>query len=118
MNKYTSRERRGRKTKALLKFSSRPRLVIFRSNAEIYAQIVTRGEAGDNVLVSCSTKDTEIQANLKGTKSEKALLVGELLGKRAKTKEILAVAFDRSGYKYHGRVRALAEGARKAGLEF
>lgn len=118
MNKQTSRLRRGLKTKALLRHSSRPRLVVYRSSAHIYAQIVIHGEKGDQVLAFSSTIDKELKSVLTGSKVEQAQQVGKLLGERAKTKEIVDVSFDRAGYKYHGRIKALAEGAREAGLNF
>ncbi|WP_419420019.1 50S ribosomal protein L18 [Legionella sp. D16C41] len=118
MSKRTSRVRRGMKSKAIQRNCDRPRLVVYRSACNIYSQIVVKGENGDIVLVSCSTLDTELKPSLNGTKVEKAHQVGKLLGERAKAKEIINVAFDRSGYKYHGRVKALADGARAAGLNF
>ncbi len=119
MNKHSSRERRGLKAKALIRKSSRSRLVVYRSGAHIYSQIIKSDKLGDKVLVVCSTIDKELRASLSGKcKVEQANLVGKLLGKRAKEQGITQVAFDRAGYKYHGRVKALAEGAREAGLDF
>lgn len=118
MNKHAARIRRGLKTKAIIKNSSRARLVVYRSLTHIYAQIIVRGDKGDEVLVSSSTVDAEFRANISGNKVEQALQVGKLLGKRAKEKSICDVAFDRSGFKYHGRIKALADGAREAGLNF
>ena len=118
MSIRTSRIRRGMKAKAIQRNSERPRLVVYRSACNIYSQIVVGGENGDIVLVSCSTLDTELKPSLSGTKVEQANQVGKLLGERAKAKKISDVAFDRSGYKYHGRVKALADGARAAGLNF
>jgi len=118
MNKERARIRRGLKVKAILRHSTRPRLVVHRSGSHIYSQIVVRSEKGDTVIVSASTLDNELKATLSGTKVEQAQLVGKLLGERAKAKQIVEVAFDRAGYKYHGRVKALAEGAREAGLDF
>ena len=118
MSKREARIRRGVKTKAIIKKSTRPRLVVFRSLSHIYAQIIVRGEKGDEVLISSSTVDTEAKSGLTGNKVEQAYQVGKLLGARAKSKSIEAVAFDRSGYKYHGRIKALADGAREAGLNF
>lgn len=118
MNKQTARKRRGAKAKALIRNSVRPRLVVFRSTTHIYSQIVVPGEKGDVVIASASTVDKEVKASLKGNKSEKAAAVGKLLAERAKSKDISAVAFDRNGYKFHGRVAALAQGARDAGLDF
>lgn len=119
MNKQSSRSRRGLKAKALIRKSGRARLVVYRSGVHIYSQIVQADKLGDKVLASCSTNDKELKASLTGKcKVEQATLVGTLLGKRATENGITQVAFDRAGYKYHGRVKALAEGAREAGLDF
>ena len=118
MNKYNARARRGLKTKAIIRQSTRPRLVVYRSSTHIYSQIVVAGEMGDNVIASSSTIDAELKANLSGNKCEQAAQVGKLLASRDIEKNITDVAFDRSGYKYHGRVKALADGAREAGLNF
>lgn len=118
MNRRNARLRRGIKTKTRIYLSNRPRLVVYRSGYHIYGQIVCSGENGDIVIASASTMDKELKANLKSTKVEQALQVGKLLGDRAKAKSIDMVSFDRAGYKYHGRVAAVAKGAREAGLEF
>lgn len=121
MRVKTSREARIRRhlrvRKKVSGTSSRPRLCVFRSLKHIYAQIINDEEG--RTLASASSLDPEIRGKLIGkTKVEKAWIVGNLLGKRAKELGIEAVAFDRGGYKYHGRVKALAEGAREAGLKF
>jgi large subunit ribosomal protein L18 len=119
MNKRNSRDRRGLRAKALIRKSDRARLVVYRSGSHIYSQIVRVEPLGDKVLVICSTKDKELSPDIAGKcKVEQASLVGKLLGKRASEQGITHVAFDRAGYKYHGRVKALAEGAREAGLDF
>ena len=120
MNKIQSRVRRGLKTKAIIRKakSNRPRLVVFRSGSHIYSQIVVQALLGDEVLVSSSTVDKEVKAALKGNKCDQAREVGRVLAERAKLKDISAVAFDRAGFNYHGRVKALANGAREAGLNF
>lgn len=119
MNREIRRTRRGLKAKAIQRrHSLRPRLVVFRSTTHIYSQIVVRGENGDNVLVSASTVDKELKSAIKGTKVEQAQQVGKLLGERAKAKNVSDISFDRAGYKYHGRVKALADAAREAGLNF
>lgn len=118
MNKIKSRARRGSRTKAIIRQSGKPRLVVFRSGSHIYSQIVVSGEQGDEVIASSSTLDKQVKPTLSGNKSEQAMQVGRHLAERAKKKEIIDVAFDRSGYKYHGRIKALAEGAREAGLKF
>ena len=95
----------------------RPRICVFRSLAEIYAQVID-DEAGQT-LASASTVDHELREKVKGLKkTEQAQLVGELVGKRAIDKGIKQVVFDRGGFRYIGRVKALADGARKAGLDF
>jgi len=95
----------------------RPRLNVFRSSKEIYAQIID-DDAG-RTLVAASSIDKELRAKLAGLKrTEQAQIVGETLAERAKKKGITAVVFDRGGYRYIGRVKALAEGARKGGLVF
>ena len=97
--------------------SERPRLCVFRSLSQIYAQIVddTKGVT----LVSASTLDTENKKEIAGkSKSEQAKIVGQYVGKRALAKKIKEVVFDRGGYIYIGRVQALADGAREAGLKF
>jgi len=94
-----------------------PRLCVFRSLNHIYAQVID-DEQG-HTLVTASTLDAEIKAGVNGkNKSARAELVGSLVAKRALDKGIKQVVFDRGGYKYHGRVKALAEAARKAGLKF
>jgi len=95
----------------------RPRLNVFRSLNAIYAQVID-DEVG-TTLVSASTLDKELRGKAKGkNKTEQAKLVGEAIAERAKGKGITTVVFDRGGYKYIGRVKALAEGAREGGLEF
>jgi large subunit ribosomal protein L18 len=118
MNKQKARIRRGLKTKAIIRQSSRPRLTVHRSGAHMYSQIIVRGEKGDVVVASASTLDKELKGDLKGNKCEQAQKVGKLLAERAKKQKLSEVAFDRNGYKYHGRVKALAEGAREGGLNF
>ena len=96
---------------------ARPRLSVYRSLNEIYAQIIddTKG----NTLVACSSKDKSLAQAIKGkTKKETAFIVGKKLGELAKSKKIETVVFDRGGYLYTGRVKELADGARSAGLEF
>ena len=97
--------------------AERPRLNVYRSTCHIYAQVID--DTVGCTLVSASTLDGELKEQLAGkTKVEQAKLVGELVGKRALEKGISKVVYDRGGYLYTGRVQALAEGARKAGLEF
>lgn len=97
--------------------AGRPRLNVFRSLSEIYAQIID-DQAG-HTLVSASSVDKELRAGMKGrNKTEQAKLVGEAVAKRAKSKGIEAVVFDRGGFRFTGRVKALADGAREGGLQF
>ena len=97
--------------------TARPRLCVFRSLSNIYAQIID--DTTGNTLVSASSLDKEIKGELKGTGNiEAAKAVGRLVGARASSKGIDEVVFDRGGYIYHGRVKALAEAAREAGLKF
>lgn len=101
--------------KKVLGTAARPRLCIFRSLRYVYAQVVD-DEVGCTV-VSVSSLNPEIRGQ-SGSKSQNAKLVGQLVGKQAKEKGIEQVVFDRGGFKYHGRVKALADGAREAGLKF
>ncbi len=97
--------------------TERPRLCVYRSLNNIYAQVIddTKG----TTLASASTLDKEVAELIKGkTKAEAAKIVGEVVGKRAKAKKVKEVVFDRGGYLYTGRVQAVADGARSAGLEF
>ena len=96
--------------------SARPRLSVFRSLDEIYAQVID--DLNAHTLVSASTLDTKVRDELDGlTKTEQAKLVGQIVAERALDKGIKKVVFDSGGFKYIGRVKALAEGAREGGLE-
>jgi len=116
--KVESRKRRHlRVRKTVYGTSQRPRLVVFRSNLHIYAQIVddTQGKT----LISASTLDKECKQNIKrGNNNKAAEVVGQLIAKRAQAKNIKTVVFDRGGYLFHGRVKALADAARQGGLLF
>ena len=95
----------------------RPRLVVFRSLSHIYAQVID--DSSGHTLVSASTLDTELRSQFAGlAKTEQAREVGKLLAARARGQGITEVVFDRGGYKYHGRVKALADAAREGGLAF
>jgi large subunit ribosomal protein L18 len=95
----------------------RPRLNVFRSLENIYAQVID--DVQGHTLVSASTIDKDVAAQIEGkNKSEAAKIVGQVLAQRAKDAGVSKVVFDRGGYQYHGRVAALAEGAREGGLEF
>jgi len=106
-----------RMRKNLAGTAERPRLNVYRSTTHIYAQVID--DTAGNTLVAASTLDADIKGKLTGkSKVEQAALVGELVGARAKAKGVSKVVFDRGGYLYTGRVAALADGARKAGLDF
>ncbi len=97
--------------------TSRPRLALFRSLNNIYVQVID--DTAGHTIVAASSLDTEVKGNGAHTsKGEVSQKVGSLVAKRAREKGITRVVFDRGGYKYHGRVKALAEAARKEGLEF
>lgn len=117
-NRRVARLRRhGRVRKHVVGTSERPRLNVFRSLRHIYAQVIDDSQA--HTLVSASTVDHEIEVQLEGlSKTEQARLVGKMLAERALNQGIKQVVFDRGGYKYHGRVKALADAAREGGLEF
>jgi large subunit ribosomal protein L18 len=117
-NRAEARIRRhARVRKNLAGTADRPRLCVFRSLSEIYVQVID-DQAG-HTLISASSVDNELRANLKGkNKTEQAKLVGQAVAERAKSKGIAAVVFDRGGFRYTGRVKALADGAREGGLQF
>ena len=115
MNKKLSRLRRARKTRAKIHELVVPRLTIHRTPRHIYAQVIAAD--GQKVLASASTVQADLKANLKGTGNvDAATAVGKAIAEKAKAAGIETVAFDRSGFRYHGRVKALAEAAREAGL--
>jgi len=117
-NKNVSRmKRHGRIRNKISGTSLRPRLSVYRSTSEIYVQLID-DEKGVT-LVSASTLDKEVKPNLQGkTKTEQAQIVGKTVAERAQKLGVKQVVFDRGGYLYIGRVKALAESAREAGLEF
>jgi large subunit ribosomal protein L18 len=97
--------------------AERPRLNVFRSLTHIYVQIID--DAAGNTLASASTIDAELRGQLAGKKkSEQAKVIGQAIASRAQALGVKQVVFDRGGYKYHGRVKAVADGAREGGLEF
>jgi large subunit ribosomal protein L18 len=111
------RRRHLRTRRALSGTAGRPRLSVFRSLTHIYAQVIDDG-AG-RTLAAASSLDAEIRAeSAKSKKSEVGRMVGRLIAQRAQTNGVRRVVFDRGGYLYHGRVKALAEAAREGGLEF
>ena len=113
--KNIKRQKRATKTRSKIELSENNRLTVFRSNSHIYAQVSTFD--GSEVIPSASTTESSVKSENNGN-IEAASKVGKLIAERAKEKGIEKVAFDRSGYKYHGRVKALAESAREAGLSF
>lgn len=117
-NRTEARIRRhNRVRKTIIGSELRPRLCVFRSLSEIYVQVIN--DATGTTLASASTIDGELRGKVEGLKkTEQARLVGELVAKRAKAKGISQVVFDRGGFRYGGRVKALADAARTAGLEF
>ena len=117
MNKIEARLRRSRKTRLRIAEQRATRLVVSRSNCHIYAQIVA--PSGDKVLASASTLEAEVRKDVKnGGNKAAAVLIGKRIAERAKALGIESVAFDRSGFRYHGRVQALADAAREHGLKF
>lgn len=113
--KKDSRLRRAKKTRYKLRSLGETRLTIHRTPRHIYAQVIA--PEGGKVLVSASTVEKDLRGGATGN-SEAAVKVGQLIAERAKEAGISRVAFDRAGFKYHGRVKALADAAREAGLEF
>ncbi len=103
--------------KNLMGSAERPRLNVFRSLSAIYAQVID--DHAGHTLVSASTVDRDLREKIKGLKkSEQAKLIGQAVAERARNKGIQAVVFDRGGYRYIGRIKALADGAREGGLQF
>lgn len=117
MQKLSGRARRRvRVRKRVFGSSERPRLSVFRSAKHIYAQVID-DETG-RTLAAASSNDKALRGTVDGDKTKRAKAVGEALAKVCKEKNITSVSFDRNGYKYHGRVKAVAEGAREGGLDF
>ena len=117
MEKRLSRLRRAAKTRVRIVRQSAVRLTVHRTNVHIYAQITS--PRGDKVLASASSLEKELRAKMKSGSTRKAAeVVGQRIAEKAKAAGIEKVAFDRAGYKYHGRVKALADAARSAGLKF
>ena len=116
-DKNPARLRRARQTRLKIREIGAVRLTVHRTNGHIYAQITSPG--GDKVLASASSLEKEMRANLKnGSTKQAAQAVGKRIAEKAKAAGIESVAFDRAGYRYHGRVKALAEAARAGGLKF
>jgi large subunit ribosomal protein L18 len=117
IEKNVSRLRRAAKTRAIIARLKALRLTVHRTNSHIYAQIIDA--SGGKVLATASTAEKEVRSKLKnGGNKEAAAIVGKRIAERAKQAGIEKVAFDRGGYSYHGRVKALAEAARAGGLQF
>lgn len=117
ITKKSSRQRRAKKTRMKIRAQDAVRLCVHRTPQHIYAQIIS--DDGGKVLASASTLDKQIKSQLKSTGNvEAARMVGKLVAQRALDAGLAQVAFDRSGFDYHGRVKALAESAREGGLQF
>lgn len=115
MDKKQNRLRRARKTRAKIRELEVPRLSVHRTAQHIYAQVI--GPDGGTVLVSASTNQADLRKSLKSTSNiEAAQAVGKAIADKAKSAGIEQVAFDRSGFRYHGRIKALADAAREQGL--
>ncbi|TMN19782.1 50S ribosomal protein L18 [Pseudoxanthomonas sp. X-1] len=115
--KNTARLRRAKSTRAHIRSLGVPRLSVLRTGQHLYAQIFTAD--GSKVLASANTLQADVKEGLKnGKNSDAAAKVGKLIAERAKAAGVEKVAFDRSGYRYHGRVKALADAAREGGLQF
>ena len=118
MTRRLSRARRHDRVRRVISgTTARPRLNVFRSLVHIYAQLID--DSTGTTLVSASSLDAELRDQMAGKKkSEKARIVGQAVAARAQARGLKLVVFDRGGYRYHGRVQAVAEGAREGGLEF
>ena len=114
-DKVESRKRRARKSRVRLRTARVTRLTVHRTPRHIYAQVIA--PEGNSVLASASTLDKDLRSGATGN-IEAAAKVGALIAERAKAAGVTEVAFDRAGFKYHGRVKALADAAREGGLEF
>ena len=117
LNKKEQRLRRSRQTRARIAQQRVVRLTVFRSNQHIYANVIS--DDGSRVLASASTVEQEVRAAMaQGGSTAAAALIGKRIAEKARAAGIEKVAFDRAGFAYHGRVKALAEAAREAGLQF
>lgn len=116
-NKNEARQRRARKTRAKIADQKAVRLAIHRTNQHIYAQVISA--CGGKVLASASTVEADVRKEVSnGGNAAAAAVVGKRIAEKAKSAGVTAVAFDRSGNKYHGRIKALADAAREHGLQF
>lgn len=117
INKKSSRLRRAKSARARIRTLAVPRLSVHRSGQHIYAQVIAAD--GETVVAAASTIQKTVRDGLKGTKNKSAAAaVGKVVAEKARAAGVESVAFDRSGFKYHGRVAALADAAREAGLKF
>ena len=117
LNKNEARQRRARKTRARIAEQKTVRLAIHRTNLHIYAQVISAD--GSKVLASASTLEADVRKSVgNGGNAAAAAVVGKRIAEKAKSAGVTAVAFDRSGNKYHGRIKALADAAREHGLQF
>jgi large subunit ribosomal protein L18 len=120
LNRKDQRLRRSKQTRSRIALQDVARLTVFRSNLHIYASVISND--GSKVLASASTSEKEVRAQLgaagKGGNVTAAAIIGKRIAERAKAAGVEKVAFDRAGFAYHGRVKALAEAAREAGLQF
>ena len=117
MNKNTARLRRAKSTRSHIRKLGVPRLSVLRTGQHVYAQLFSAD--GSKVLAAASTTQADVREGLKsGKNTEAAARVGRAIAERAKAVGIDTIAFDRSGYRYHGRIKALADAAREAGLQF
>ncbi|MCE1176801.1 50S ribosomal protein L18 [Oryzomicrobium sp.] len=117
MDKKQARLRRARKTRAKIAELKAVRLSVHRTNSHIYAQVIS--PCGSKVLAAASSLEPEVRKDLShGGSVQAATLIGKLIAERAKKAGVETVSFDRSGFKYHGRVKALADAARENGLQF
>jgi large subunit ribosomal protein L18 len=117
IKKKEARLRRAKQTRARIAEQTSVRLTVHRSNLHIYAQVIDA--AGERVIVSASSLDKDLRGQIgNGGNVKAAAAVGKRIAEKARAKGVEAVAFDRAGYRYHGRVKALAEAAREAGLQF
>jgi large subunit ribosomal protein L18 len=117
MDKKSARIRRSRKARSKIRELGAVRLCVYRTPRHIYAQIISA--SGSEVLACASTLEKDVRSDMKGTgNTDAATKVGKTIAERAKAAGVDKVAFDRSGFKYHGRIKALADAARENGLEF
>jgi len=117
LNKNESRQRRLRKTRAKIAEQKAVRLAVHRTNLHIYAQVISA--CGGKVLASASTAEADVRKEIaNGGNVAAAVVVGKRIAEKAKAAGVTSVAFDRSGFRYHGRVKALADAARENGLQF